>query len=250
MNRFGNPNGDVARFPGELGRQILSDIAAGVGVIAKAAAEHVGDKQSDSVDVSVQLGDVRLRGTVNDLCEKVVFAASYSRLSSKHRISAWVRLLAVVAATGDTNWNAVTVGRAADDARAARRATHSAPEDAAQLLRALIDVRAAGLREPLPLGVRASAAYAELSTWNLSEAHEKAREEWTSQGQGSYRKIRENDDSAICTVYGDDAPFSKWWDVPAPPDELWTPDEPSRFVQLALRVWRPLLDCEEVHYVR
>jgi exodeoxyribonuclease V gamma subunit len=236
--------------PGELGRQILSDIAAGVGVIAKAAQEHTGDEQPDSVDVSVQLGDVRLRGTVSDLYEKTVFSASYSRLSTKHRISAWVRLLAVVAATGDTDWNAISLGRAADDARAARRATHSAPEDAAQLLRQLIDVRASGLREPLPLGLGTSAAYAENSTWNLDEARQKAREEWTSDGRGSYRKIRENDDSAICTVYGDDAPFSTWWDAPAPPDERWTPDEPSRFVQLALRVWRPLLEREEVLRVR
>lgn len=236
--------------PGELGLQILDEISAGVALIARAAEEHLGDQPSASLDVSTQLGDVQFRGTVNDVYGRTLVTASYSRLSSKHRIASWVRLLAVAAATGDTDWHAVTLGRAADDARSARRATLTTPDNAIDLLRALVDVRHAGLREPLPLGVRSSAAYAEVATWNLGEAYEKARAEWTSTGSGPYRKIQENDDSAICTVHGDDAPFSILWDAPAPHDERWVPDEARRFVQLALRVWRPLLDHEEVLYVR
>jgi exodeoxyribonuclease V gamma subunit len=236
--------------PGELGRQILSDIAAGVGVIANAAAEHIGVQRSEAIDVSMQLGDIQLRGTVNDLYGHTALSASYSRLSSKHRISAWVRLLAVAAATGDPSWEAVTLGRAADDIRSARRAILSTPDDAAALLRALIDVRTAGLREPLPLGVRSSAAYAEVFGWNIDEAYQKAREEWTSAGRGTFRKRQENDESAIRTVYGDDAPFTILWDRPAPSDQKWIPSQPSHFVQLALRVWRPLLDCETIRSVR
>ncbi|MBI3224374.1 MAG: exodeoxyribonuclease V subunit gamma [Mycolicibacterium cosmeticum] len=236
--------------PGELGRQIMSDVAAGVRVIATTAAEYVEGQVSDSVDVSLQLDDVRLRGTVNDLYGHVLLSASYSRLSPKHRISAWVRLLAIAAATGESNWQAVTLGRATDEDQAARRAVLDTPDDAAAILRALIDVRAAGLREALPLGVRTSAAYAEHSNWNLDEAYQKARQEWTSEGQGSYRKNQENSDHAICTVYGSDAPFTNWWDMPAPPDQQWVTDEQSHFVQLALRVWRPLLDCETMRNVR
>ena len=236
--------------PGELGRQIVSDIAAGVRVIATTAAEYIEGQSSESIDVSMQFDGIQLRGTVNDLYGNALLSASYSRLSSKHRISAWVRLLAIAAATGESNWQAITLGRAADDNQGARRAVLDTPDDAAAVLRALIDIRAAGLREPLPLGVRTSAAYAELSSWNLDEAYQKAKDEWTSDGLGTYRKNQENSEPAICTVYGNDAPFTILWDMPAPPDHQWIDDEQSHFVQLAMRVWRPLLDCETVRSVR
>lgn len=236
--------------PAELGRQFLAEIMAGVEVIAAAAQEHTTGHVANARDVSLQLGGVQLRGTVSDLYGDTILSASYSRLASKHRIAAWIRLLAIAAVTDETACTAVVIGRARDDNRTARRSTLSAPNNAAELLRALIDIRAAGLCEPLPLGVRTSAAYAELSNWNLDEAYHKARQEWTSTGRGAFRQSCENDDSAICTVYGDDSPFTLWWDKPAPPDQQWLPDQPSLFVQLAMRVWRPLLDCETLRTVR
>lgn len=236
--------------PGELGRRTMADIAVGVRGIATTAAEHIDGQRSDSIDVSVQLNDIHLRGTVNDLYGHVLLSASYSRLSSKHRISAWVRLLAIAASTGESHWQAVTLGRASDDYQGARHAVLDTPDDAAAVLRTLVDIRAAGLREPLPLGARTSAAYAEASNWNPDEAYERARQEWTSTGQGPYRKLLENSEPAICMVYGSDTPLTTWWDMPAPPDQQWIPDEQSHFVQLALRVWRPLLECETIRSVR
>ena len=190
-----------------------------------------------------------MRGTVTDVYGRSLVTASYSKLGPKHRIAAWVRLVVLAAHTGETDWQAVTLGRADHDIRRAREAVATVPEDPAALLLELLELRAAGLREPLPLVTQASCAYAQEHRWNPDEAADNARDAWTSTGSGAYRKNRENSEPAVRCVYGEHAPFDVLWDLPALTGQQW-PDAPNLFVQLALRVWQPLLDHETVRTVR
>ena len=101
-------------------------------------------------------------------------AVTYSRVNPRHRLGAWVRLLALCAS--GRPFDALTIGRAQRVAHergvtvarvaGARRAT-----DALAQLEVLIDLYDRGMREPLPLACRTSAAFA---------AGGNARGEWES----------------------------------------------------------------------
>jgi len=227
--------------PGELGLDQAGEIGETVALMADAVAEHANANKKRSPDVGFSLGRCRLAGTVTDVYGTTLITASFSKLAAKHRISAWVRLLALSTAKSG-QWQAVVIGRADDDRCAARCAVLAAPPKPQRLLAQLLEVRAAGLREPLPLAPETSCAYAaRRPLFSLDDAYEYAEAAWTSTQSGSYRASKENDDKAICCVYGPDAPFSVLWDQPQSDRERWF-DEPNRFAQLTMRVWRPLID--------
>jgi exodeoxyribonuclease V gamma subunit len=230
--------------PGQLGLGDVDDIAAGARLIAATAETHIDGHQTQAVDIALALGGFDLRGTLPDVYGRKLVTASYSKLAPKHRIAAWVRLLALAAFTGETDWQAVTLGRNDNDIRRGREAVATVPKDPAALLADLLELRATGLREPLPLATQASCAYAQEFRWNPDEAAESARDAWTSEGSGAFRTYRENSEAAICCVFGEDAPFDVLWDRPALTGPQW-PDAPNLFAQLALRVWLPLLDGHE-----
>jgi exodeoxyribonuclease V gamma subunit len=236
--------------PGRLGLADVDEIGQTVALMAGAVAAHAGDSEQTSIDVALSLGAHRLSGTVTGVYGTTLVAASFSKLAPKHRIAAWVRLLALCAANGADS-SAVVIGRAENDRRAAKYAALTAPPEPARLLAQLLDLRAAGMREPLPLAPETSCAYAARRlSFSPDDAYDLAKGAWTSSSGGKFRTFRENDDAAICCVYGPDAPFSVVWDEPAPEGERWFDDEPNRFAQLALRVWGPLIEHERIHRVR
>ncbi len=78
-----------------------------------------------SLDVDIDLGGGRrLTGTVGSLWGNKLVTASYSRLAAKHRLRAWLDLLALSVGHPDENWTAHTVGRSGRNT--ARRAGRSA----------------------------------------------------------------------------------------------------------------------------
>ncbi|MCX6407729.1 MAG: exodeoxyribonuclease V subunit gamma, partial [Propionibacteriales bacterium] len=97
--------------PFHQGRREMSDIRRVVGIIADAAAPF-HDGPAETTDIVVDLCDGRrLTGTVIGIHDRTLVRSSYSRLAAKHRLAAWVRLLAV-AASEPGEWSAVTIGRA------------------------------------------------------------------------------------------------------------------------------------------
>ena len=78
-----------------------------------AAADYVpAAETSASLEVRVELPDGRtLVGTVPGVRGDLVAAVTYSRVAPKHRLAAWVYLLALAAARPDTAYEAVTLGR-------------------------------------------------------------------------------------------------------------------------------------------
>ena len=233
--------------PGQLGITTLDDIVTVVNAIRGAVVAAAGDAERRSVHVRLDLGSWRLTGTIGDLYGTRLITSSYSTLAPKHRIAGWVRLLALRAHGLDCD--AMVIGR---HNQGGKEVALSAPTDPAEVLAGLLDIRAAGLREPLPLGPETSYAYASRrKSISDDDAHDFAARVWMSTSTGTFRNKRENDERSISFVYGSDAPFSVWWDRPAPAAEQWSASEPpNRFAQLALRVLGPLIDHEQMRMLR
>jgi len=198
-----------------------------------------------TVDVDVDLGNGRrLSGTVTGVHlaaqSGVLASSSYSTLAGKHRIAAWVRLLAVSATQPERSWRALTTGRG-QFGRPTRRSTLQPPADPLAVLNELLALRDSGLREPLPLGPGASAVYAERrsSGSSLEEATDAAAKEWNG-------RFGDCTDRHLIYAHGRAPRFEPLLAAAPEPDEAgWYP-EPSRFGVLSRRLWTPLLGHEQV----
>ncbi len=236
--------------PGALGGPVLDEIAGVVeGIVAGAAAATSGEPSS--VEVEVDLGGGRsLVGTVPGVTGDVLRSVSYSRVAPKHRLATWARLLALTAGGPERPFEAVTVGRGSGragvmmiripplgaDAEGRRRA-------AVAHLNALVDLYDRGMREPLPMACRTSAAYAE-AFGTRRDPLVAARTRWVSE----WEIPNEDCDLEHKLVYGGAVPFERLLDsVPCDGEDGlgWAVDEPTRFGRLALRLWQPLLTREK-----
>jgi exodeoxyribonuclease V gamma subunit len=228
--------------PGHLGAAAIDEVVPTVEQIVAAVAGIVdASAPSESIDVDVDLGGMSLFGTVNDVVGDVVRAATYSRVGPKHRLAAWVRLLAVSAGHAAPLFSAATIGRGRTNVGVATIAPIPA-DTAIEHLRLFVDLHTRGMREPLPLYCDTSHAYAAAPTGGRSV---RARKEWTTTAGGFDREDR---DAAHVLVLGDDVAFD---DIERPgpaPDECgpgWHEDVDSRFGRCALRLWEGLLAAEQ-----
>jgi exodeoxyribonuclease V gamma subunit len=225
--------------PEGLGRYAMRAIGGKVDALL-AACEAERGLSVASVEVDVSLGSGRsLVGTVGGVRGSTLLEVTYSTLAAKHRLAAWIRYLAVVAATGDSSMRAVAVGRQRDGAR--RTALSGiTPELAVQCLRLLVRIRDEGLREPLPLALTTSADYAQRREGgaSLGDALPAAAKAWEAD-----RFAPERDDPEHVLVHGPDSTLEQLRAEPAGPLDSY-PDEPTRFGALARLVWGPLLAVE------
>jgi exodeoxyribonuclease V gamma subunit len=255
-----DPDGDaVARFtdaeqrrgtlpPGPFGAATMAQIDAGAAALARVAAAAVGAERPQTRQISLDLGAVRLTGTVSGVYGDRLLSASYSTLKPSDRLASWVRLLALTA-SGYPVSEAVTVGRWASGDPAVGRAALTVPPDPASVLTQLLELRSAGLRYPLPMATETSFVYAKHRLEAPpTDGYRAAAETWRAP-DGSWEKSSENTDKALVCVYGPDAPFAVLWDQSAPRGHRWF-DEPNWFAQLAVRVWGPLWDLEGVTRIR
>ena len=103
-------------------------------------------------------------------------------------------------------------------------------EAALAALAVLIDLYDRGMREPLPLACRTSAAFA---------AGGNPRGEWESD-----RFPKEDRDAEHELVYGPGHSYAALLSAAPRDDERWDPVELTRFGQYALRLWHGLLAVE------
>ncbi|RRQ25713.1 exodeoxyribonuclease V subunit gamma [Rhodococcus sp. Eu-32] len=223
--------------PFALGEAQLQDITRGVDALVEVAEDvHGGDP--DVLDISIRLeSGRRITGTVTGIHGSTIARTSYSRLAAKHRIAAWVRVLAAQVQDDSRRWTAVTTGRG-PGRRAAWRSTIDAPMDALDQLERLVRLRDAGLASPLPVGPAASAAYAERRCRGAShdEAMDAAEKAWND-------KFGDVTDKSIGYVYAG-APFTAVSDSPPRPDLPRWGDETTAFGTVACQLWSPLLAAE------
>ncbi len=222
--------------PGPLGSAVLREVGSNVDALLR-ATETERELPAGSLDVSLPLpGGRRLVGTVGGVRGAVIVDIGYSSLGPKQRLAAWVRLLAAVAATGDGDRRAVAVGKSRDGADRCLLGGVG-PVAAAELLADLVELRDAGLREPLPMALKTSFAYAQARV-RMSEPNARARaaKEWETD-----RFAPENADRAHELVAGAAVPFADWASAPPGPGERFD-GETTRFGVLARRLWTPLLE--------
>ncbi len=227
--------------PKELGRATLLGVQEKVVPVAQAARRYATSRPA-GVDVTAELpaGGV-VTGTVPGVHGEVVLRSTFSKLGPKHRLRAWVQLLALVVARPEVPWRAVTVGRAPVRAPRAAVSTLRTPTraEAVRHLGELVALRELASREPLPLPVACACAYATSRDGGAEEvqALEAASQEWS---QGFERA---DDHHVLC--WGAGVTLREVAGVPSAAEQAWWPQDRTRLGVLARRVWQPLLAHEE-----
>ncbi|WP_067843483.1 exodeoxyribonuclease V subunit gamma [Nocardia lijiangensis] len=228
--------------PFGLGGAVLDEIEHTVDKLVRASLPDY-EGQARAVDVAIDLGNGRrLTGTVPEVRGETLVRTTFSRLAPKHRIAAWVALLAL-AATEDRSWRAVTTGRG-QFGRPAWRSVLTAPDApaAVAILRELVRLRDAGMSEPLPIAPAATAAYAErrFRGATAEEAFAAAEREFNG-GPNGPGAFGDHTDRHLRYVWGAAPRLEHLMDAPAPAGE---PGETTRFGAVARRLWVPLLGAE------
>jgi exodeoxyribonuclease V gamma subunit len=225
--------------PGVLGEPVIRKVLPRVEDIVA----QVPTTTRDTVDVKVALRDGRtLRGTVPGVGGDVLLNVTYSRVNARHRIAAWVKVLALTAAHPGRTFEALTVGRAAGEAIATATIAPLDAGEALDHLEVLLDLYDRGMRAPPPLACRTSAAYAEAARAGRDPVTA-ARREWESD-----RFPMEDADPEHQLVLGP-CSFDDLLAEAARSDEIgafWDPDERSRFGRWARRLWTGLLQNEQL----
>jgi exodeoxyribonuclease V gamma subunit len=203
------------------------------------ALRAITSRRGDPVayDVDVDLGDGRrLTGTVPGVTGDRLVSVGFSRLDGKQLLAVWVQLLALSAHDEDHSWTAVVIGRRARGDEPASRLFRPVGPDAGALLNDLVAVYDAGRREPLPLPLKTSFAWAEARRTG-SEPVPAAERRWLSRTYDG-----ENADPAHVRVWGADAALAVLLQPARPGEER--PGEHTRLGAYAARVWEPMLRAE------
>ena len=222
--------------PGQLGWRIATESQHLANRLAASAFGYRSGPES-SVDVDLDLGAAvgrRLTGTVTPVYDARYVAVGYSKLGAKNLLQAWIRLLALCAADPDTDWTAVCIGRRRQSDVEVRAFGRPA-RPAIDLLAELVAIYDAGLREPLPIPLKTSYAYAE-ARHTRRDAESAAQDAW-ARGQ-----FGENTEDAHIRAWGERAPLSALLQPPRAGEEV--RGETTRLGALAARIWAPLLTAE------
>jgi len=237
--------------PGVLAERILSRLVPDVEAIVAAAALGA---PATSLDVNAYLDDgTHLVGTVSGIHGDLIRLVTFSRLGPNHRLQNWVRLLAMTLARPERPFEALTVGRLRESGKPgcstslARLATLGSDpgtrhDAAAQQLGVLVDLYRRGMREPLPLYCKTSAAWAKGAP---PKRHSLASKQWTSQ----WEFPREDAEPEHVLVLGGKVGFDGLLEEAPRADEDgdgWAGDEDTRFGRYAVRLWAGLLGAEAV----
>ena len=145
-----------------------------------------------------------LVGTVASVYGDRVVRVVYSKLAAKHKLRAWVQLLALCAQSPDHDWEAVTVGRGQRGGVAASHLAGVSAADAVRHLDDLVEAYRAGMGIPLPLPPKAAAVYAAKRRAGVSVlvAQTQAGKEWRRSGSDQ-REMGEFDDADHLRVWGE-----------------------------------------------
>ena len=156
---------------------------------------------------------------------------TYSKLGAKHRLQAWVTLVALAAGAPGREWEAYCIGRGP------RGGVHAMgyrpPEQPLSVLRDLVAIYDAGRCEPLPLPLKTSLEWARARQFDDPVPERGAESEWRF----------EKDGAEHVEVWGPAAPLQVLLDPPRP-DEVAVRGETTRLSAYASRLWQPLLDAE------
>jgi exodeoxyribonuclease V gamma subunit len=218
--------------PRALGHKAIQEVAQQVEQLIQAAQPFLTDQPAPR-EVLADLGDVRLTGTVTGIIDDHLVRIGYSRLSAKHRLQTWLELLALTVTDPGRPWQAITIGRGGSSQLGRVEAAW-----AGKVLTDLVDLRATGLRAPIPFAPKTSAEYAALRYCNRQPAlyRQKLEKLWGQERDEAYERF-----------FGVGAGFDAMLAQPSiSREERGSLAEPSRFGTLARRVFQPLLSVEDL----
>ncbi|OBK45658.1 exodeoxyribonuclease V subunit gamma [Mycobacterium sp. 1081908.1] len=222
--------------PGQLGWRKATEIRDQAAVLAKEAL-RLRRADARAYDVDIELGSGRrLTGTVSPVYGDRLVSVTYSRLDGKHLLESWIPLLALIAREPGRDWSAVCIGRARRGAAPRSEGLGRPPGDAVEVLRELVAIYDAGRREPIPLPVKTSYAWAAARHCGDDPVRE-AEYRWKS---GTYPG--ENEAPAHVRAWGRDARLEALMQAPRPGEEY--DGEDNRLGAYAARLWLPMLRAE------
>lgn len=223
--------------PGRLGWRKAVDIGEQSELLA-AEAQRFRTAEAKAYDVDVDLGSGRrLTGTVAPVFGDRLVSVTYSKLGGKHFIESWIPLLALYARDSSREWSAVCVGRNRAGKKPLVDGLGRPEGPAVDLLRDLVAVYDAGRREPLPLPVKTSFAWAS-ARHTGDDATADAGYRWES-------KKFPGDDAAPAHVqaWGEHQPLDVLMQQLRPGEEY--EGEDNRLGAYSCRVWAPLLRAKQ-----
>ncbi|HEY0240526.1 MAG TPA: exodeoxyribonuclease V subunit gamma [Friedmanniella sp.] len=214
--------------PRALGQRLVRKLSEDVAAVAGSATSWL-DVPAERVDLVVDLDDVRISGSVAGVRGDAVVRVLFSRPSVKHRLQAWVELLALTLARPDRSWRSVVLGRGG-----AFELSPVSGEFARAVLADLVAVQGAGLAAVLPFAPETSWAYA---------VHRHRGTDW-QQGFTMTDAWKKDRDPLWERVLGPAPELEALMELafPAASDRL-VPGETTAFGTLARRVFQPLLNA-------
>ncbi|WP_328349770.1 exodeoxyribonuclease V subunit gamma [Mycobacterium sp. NBC_00419] len=217
--------------PGRLGWRKAGELRDQATELARAALFHrSGSPQAYDVDIDLG-GGRRLTGTVSPVYGSRLVEVTYSKLDAQHLLKAWIPLVALSAARPGA-WSAICIGRQRRRTGAAERVLGQPRHDPVAVLRELVAIYDAGRREPIPLPIKTSHAWA---------AARHSRQDPKAEALSKWRY--ERDDRAIERVWGREPDLNALLTPPRPGEE--TDGETTRLGAFAVRLWEPLLVAED-----
>ncbi len=147
--------------PGRLGWRRATEIRDQATLLAE-EARTFRRADPDAVDVDIDLGSGRrLTGTVSPVFADRLVSVTYSKLDGRHLLQSWIPLLALLAHAPRRDRSAICIGRPRRGTTPRQETLGRPEETAVELLADLVAIYDAGRREPLPLPVKTSFAWAE-----------------------------------------------------------------------------------------
>lgn len=221
--------------PGRLGMRKAREIRDEAKQLATAALGlRRGEPDAHDVDVDLD-GGRRLTGTVSEVFGEHTVSVTYSKLNCKHLLQAWIPLVALAAHRPDRPWRASCIGRDKRPNRILHRVLVP-PPDPVGVLRDLVLLYDNGRREPLPLPLRTSHAWADARECG-NDPFDAALRRWKSTNYYT----GEAEDEAHKHMWPH-ARLEEILGTPRPGEEI--DGEDTRLGALAARLWLPLISAE------
>ena len=222
--------------PGQLGWRKASEVREQADLLASEARGY-WSAEGQAYDVDIDLGGGRkLTGTISPVYGDRLVSVTYSKLDGRHLLESWIPLLALIAHDPARDWSAVCIGRP-------KRGTTPRVEglgrddDAVAVLRELVTIYDVGRREPLPLPIKTSYAWAE-ARHSHDDPIRAAGYRWKS----SDRYPGEDQSPAHVRAWGKNARLDDLMQPLRPGEEY--DGEDHRLGAYAARLWLPMLRAE------
>lgn len=212
-------SGDVP--PGELGRRAIDQVTQTVRRIHD-EYEKAADGATDAQLVDLEVEGVRVTGRVTTRAGRVA-DSFYAKIRGKHLADAWVRSLALTAATGE-RIGAVLVGK-----RGAERLVAPPPTVARQLLGDLVALYAAAGEQILPMPPTVA------HRWAVLRARGEDPLASERQLDAAWRQDHDEDWRLVLPLR------RKPWRMPRETDPWGHPGESSQLGALAAVAWAPIV---------